>query len=125
MVATARLAPKRLLEDRAKIRAFAKATSGVITAIDPIVGEKVWLGLIWSSQSPHALSGPAAAGATTQHCRLQPRTAAQCVLGEIYTCHPCDGLHLEQEVSPLACLCLKLPHLNLPEPLACGVCRSA
>ncbi len=42
MVATARLAPKRLLEDRAKIRAFAKATSGVITAIDPIVGEKVW-----------------------------------------------------------------------------------
>ena len=54
MVATARLAPKRLLEDRAKIRAFAKATSGVITAIDPIVGEKVWSGLIRNLQSPHA-----------------------------------------------------------------------
>ena len=64
MVATARLAPKRLLEDRAKIRAFAKATSGVITAIDPIVGEKVWLGLARSLQSLHASSGHAAAGIT-------------------------------------------------------------
>ena len=64
MVATARLAPKRLLEDRAKIRAFAKATSGVITAIDPIVGEKVCLGLIRSLQSPQASCGPAAAGGT-------------------------------------------------------------
>ncbi|KAL3138840.1 hypothetical protein ABBQ32_005673 [Trebouxia sp. C0010 RCD-2024] len=41
MVATARFLPVKIITDRAKIRSFAKATSPVIKAIDPIIGEKV------------------------------------------------------------------------------------
>ena len=41
MVATARFLPVKIITDRAKIRAFAKATSPVIKLVDPIIGEKV------------------------------------------------------------------------------------
>ena len=41
MVATARFLPVKIITDRAKIRAFAKATSPVIKLVDPLIGEKV------------------------------------------------------------------------------------
>jgi hypothetical protein len=41
MVATARLLPKSMLQDRAKIRAFANWTGPFIRFVDPIIGEKV------------------------------------------------------------------------------------
>lgn len=41
MVATARFLPVKIITDRAKIRAFAKATNPVIKLVDPLIGEKV------------------------------------------------------------------------------------
>ena len=41
MVATARFLPVKIIQDRDKIRAFAKWTSPLIRFVDPIIGEKV------------------------------------------------------------------------------------
>lgn len=52
MVATARFLPVRILTDRAKIRAFAKATNPVIKLVDPLIGEKVTLSTVFQAAQP-------------------------------------------------------------------------
>lgn len=85
MVATARFLPVKIITDRAKIRAFAKATSPVIRLVDPIIGEKV--------NSPSTAFVHFAFGAVLL---FEFKLAALCV---VPASDLCDHLLLEHQLS--------------------------